>query len=372
MKLNPPASSSDLEVARKLARRLHQRARGAEPTPDPAPAEARPPSTEGRPPSLTSRAPSAAPAAPPERELDLRPEPPELSAPEAPLLEPEPPELESMEPEPPVLEPEAPELEPEPPELEPMPPGGYTADTGSFPPSAPEEPELQPPPFEPEPPGGYTTDTPFEPEPPVPPEPVEPEEPSLGDADVGPSDTDDAFSRLTAPPEEPTLEGLEAPSGAGVSPEDLIPEEPAPGPGWSEPSPIEAELAAPGEEPATTAEDLVEVSAPSWDDVADSCLALAPANGAMLVDPAGQVLAARGDWPEPGPEAIAGRLVSMMEKKLRDAPTRSVSAPLAGQHLTAWRVPADDGYLTIVFMAPTPLRADVRPSIDAAIQASAG
>ena len=256
MKLNPPASSSDLEVARKIARRLHQRARGAEPTPDPAPAEARPPSTEGRPPSLTSRAPSAAPAAPSERELDLRPEPPELSAPEAPLLEPEPPGLDPMEPEPPVLEPEAPELEPEPPELEPMPPGGYTADTGSFPPSAPEEPELQPPPFEPEPPGGYTTDTPTEPEPPVPPEPVEPEEPSLGDADVGPSDTDDAFSRLTAPPEEPILEGLEAPGGAGVSPEDLIPEEPAPGPGWSEPSPIEAELAAPGEEPATTAEDL--------------------------------------------------------------------------------------------------------------------
>jgi hypothetical protein len=90
------------------------------------------------------------------------------------------------------------------------------------------------------------------------------------------------------------------------------------------------------------------------------------------VDPAGQVLAARGDWPEPGPQAIAGRLVSMMEKKLRDAPTRSVSAPLAGQHLTAWRVPADEGYLTVVFMGAAPLRADVRPSIDATIQASAG
>jgi hypothetical protein len=364
MKLNPPASSSDLEVARKIARRLHQRARGAEPTPDPAPAEARPPSTEGRPSPVTSRGRSASPAAPPE-------------------LEPMPP----MEPEPPALELETPELEPEPPELEPMPPGGYTADTGSFPPSAPGEPEPQPPPFEPEPPGGYTTDAPFEPEPaggyvtdtgsfePELPG-SQPEEPSFADAGsdvgVGPSLADDALSRLTGPPEEPTLEGLEALGEAGVSPEDLIPEEPAPGPGWSEPSPIEAAVAALGAEPATAAEDLVEVSAPSWDDVADSCLALAPANGAMLVDPAGQVLAARGDWPEPGPEAIAGRLVSMMEKKLRDAPTRSVSAPLAGQHLTAWRVPADDGYLTIVFMAPAPLRAEVRPSIDAAIQASAG
>jgi hypothetical protein len=117
---------------------------------------------------------------------------------------------------------------------------------------------------------------------------------------------------------------------------------------------------------------MVEVPEQSWDDVADSCLALAPAHGAMLVDPAGQVLTARGEWPEPGPEAIAGRLVSMMEKKLRDAPTRSVSAPLAGLHLTAWRVPAEEGYLTVVFMADAPLRADVRPAIDTTIQAAGG
>ena len=92
----------------------------------------------------------------------------------------------------------------------------------------------------------------------------------------------------------------------------------------------------------------------------------------MLVDPAGQVLTSRGDWPEPGPEAIAGRLVSMMEKKLRDAPTRSMSAPLAGQHLTAWRVPATDGYLTVVCMADAPLKADVRPAIDTVVQAAGG
>ena len=60
----------------------------------------------------------------------------------------------------------------------------------------------------------------------------------------------------------------------------------------------------------------------------------------------------------------------MMEKKLRAAPTRSVSAPLAGQHLTAWRVPANDGYLTVVFMADAPLKADIRPAIDTVIQAA--
>jgi hypothetical protein len=246
-----------------------------------------------------------------------------------------------------------------------MPPGGYTADTGSFPSSGTEE---AGPALEPELPGGFTADTgSFEPGPPAPPEGFEPEPPGGYVADTGSFQpeppgggaVDDALSELTGPPEEPGLEGLEPPS---VSPEDLIAEEPAP---------IEAEVAGPGGGPATAAEDLVEIPAPSWDDVADSCLALAPAHGAMLVDPAGQVLAARGDWPEPGPQAIAGRLVSMMEKKLHDAPTRSVSAPLAGQHLTAWRVPADEGYLTVVFMGAAPLRADVRPSIDATIQASA-
>ncbi|MCG6920769.1 MAG: hypothetical protein LJF15_06770 [Acidobacteria bacterium] len=371
MKLNPPASSSDLEAARAIARRLHQRARGTEGT-DLGPAVLRSAPDEGRPPTLTSGPPSPAPASPRERQLprelpELQPEPPELQ-PEIPELQPEAPELQ---PEPPELEPEPPEIEPEAPELEPMPPGGYTAETGSLPSSGPEE---AGPAFEPEPPGGYTADTgSFEPGPPAPPEGFEPEPPGGYVADTGSFQpeppgggavddalVDDALSELTGPPEEPGLEGLEPPS---VSPEDLIAEEPAP---------IEAEAAGPGGGPATAAEDLVEIPAPSWDDVADSCLALAPAHGAMLVDPAGQVLAARGDWPEPGPQAIAGRLVSMMEKKLRDAPTRSVSAPLAGQHLTAWRVPADEGYLTVVFMGAAPLRADVRPSIDATIQASAG
>ena len=107
-------------------------------------------------------------------------------------------------------------------------------------------------------------------------------------------------------------------------------------------------------------------------EVADSCRELASAHGTMLVDPAGQVLTARGEWPEPGPDAIAGRLVSMMERTLQDAPTRSVSAPIAGQHLTAWRIPASEGYMTVVFMGDAPLSADVRPVIDEHIQQSLG
>jgi hypothetical protein len=272
---------------------------------------------------------------------------------------------------PPVLEPEPPELsvpeEPEPPTpptpFEPELPEGFEADTGAFKPGAPEPPPVvEETPFEPEPPGGYTVEeTPFEPE--LPGAPAL-EEPSwAGDESGLPAD---AIGGNAA------LEELDAPGEPGVSPEDLLSDEPPIDPGAFEPSPLEAEVEAPPAESAMAAEDLLEMPEQSWDDVADSILALAPAHGAMLVDPAGQVLTARGEWPEPGPEAIAGRLVSMMEKKLRDAPTRSVSAPLAGLHLTAWRVPADDGYLTVVFMADAPLRADVRPAIDATIQAGGG
>jgi hypothetical protein len=363
MKLNPPASSSDLELARAIARRLHQRTRASDATPGPAPDEALRPAFDGRPSTPSApvrRAPPPPPPAPepPEPEPELQPEP----------AEPQPQAPDQYTPDTGSFGPAAAEESaPEPSPFEPEPPGGYTVDTGSLEPEAPEEPAPEPAPSEPEPPGAYSPDTgPFQ----SGPSDHGDEAPAEGDA--GADAADDALSELTGPPEEPALEELEPPGGAGVSPEDLIPDEPEPGGAWSESSPAEEVLAPGSDATPTGAEDLVEVAAPSWDDIADSCLALASADGTMLVDPAGQVLSARGDWPEPGPEAIAGRLFSMMEKKLRDAPTRSVSAPLAGKHLTAWRVPGDGGYLTVVFMAPAPLRADVRPPIDATIQASVG
>jgi hypothetical protein len=363
MKLNPPGSSSDLEVARAIARRLHRRARGGDAAADAVEA---PESSPSRPPA-PSIVPSLEPE-PPEPQAPpppLEPEPPELEVPS--VLEPEPPELEvppALEPEPPELE-VPPALEPEPPELSgpetAEPPKAYEADTDAFGPGSAPPPPVEEATVEPEPPGGYSIDA-GEYEQALPGGPGAPE-PSWGGEEVA---ADAVGGNVD-------LDGLAAPGAPGapeVSPEDLLSDQPPAEPSWSEPSPLEAEVGPTGGEAA--AEDVVEATEQTWDDIADSCLALAPANGAMLVDPAGQVLTARGDWPEPGPEAIAGRLVSMMEKKLRDAPTRSVSAPLAGQHLTAWRVPADEGYLTVVFMAETPLRADVRPAIDTTIQAAGG
>jgi hypothetical protein len=177
---------------------------------------------------------------------------------------------------------------------------------------------------------------------------------------------DSAFGDLEAAEVGPALEGLEPPTEAG-SAEDLLGD--TAGPEWPEDNPLEAQIET---APERAPDDLVSSATPSWDDVADSCRALAQVHGAMIVDPTGQILAARGTWPEPGPEAIGGRLVSMMEKTLQDAPTRSVSAPLAGQHLTAWRVPASDGYYTVVFMGDAPLGADVRSPVDVEIKQALG
>jgi hypothetical protein len=57
----------------------------------------------------------------------------------------------------------------------------------------------------------------------------------------------------------------------------------------------------------------------------------------------------------------------MMAKTLKDAPTRSISAPLMGMHLTAWRVPLSEGLVTVAFIGPAAVRADSRPAIDAEI-----
>jgi len=111
---------------------------------------------------------------------------------------------------------------------------------------------------------------------------------------------------------------------------------------------------------------------PSWDDVIETCFDLSMSTGAMLIDPAGQVFAARGDWPDPGAEAIAAKLVAMLDRTLRDAPTRSVSAPVAGRHLTAWRVPLAEGLVTVAFVGDAPLRAELRPVIDEQILRGAG
>jgi hypothetical protein len=200
---------------------------------------------------------------------------------------------------------------------------------------------------------------------------------SLGEPAVAEEAGSDAFDAL--PPVNLDEGGV--PSDEGVSPEEMVG---APEPEESvEPAGVDEYEAEPVEPPAldldaepaeeeAAPDDLFAAPPPSWDDVVEACLGLASARGAMLVDPAGQVFASRGEWPDPGADAIAAKLVPMMERTLKDSPTRSVSAPVGGQHLTAWRVPLAEGLLTAAFIGSAPVRADQRPAIDAEIRRGAG
>jgi hypothetical protein len=315
MKLNPPASSSDLETARQIARRLHQSRRRDDRAATTWPSEEAPARPRLTPPPLPSRpAPAELPEPPARAERVERVARPVPAAPLPPPPEPEP-------------EPALPDV---------------SVDTDSADPSF-DLPEA--PPF----------DRPSWSEPPAP----EPEPAPLEDL-AGAVEPEPAMPDVDLDLDEPPL-----------SPEEMVGESVE-----SEASPLdqltEPEASPFGDELLDAPPDAEEPAPPSWDNIVETCKGLAQANGAMLVDPAGQVFAARGDWPAPGPDAIAGKLVAMMAKTLKDAPTRSISAPLMGMHLTAWRVPLSEGLVTAAFIGAAPVRAEARPAIDAEILSGVG
>jgi hypothetical protein len=198
----------------------------------------------------------------------------------------------------------------------------------------------------------------------------EPEPPPLPEPDAAPEPEPEPEPVSAAPnvaSEPPPPAAAEAVVEESVEPEPS----PVPAAPVAAPAPVAAAPADVIEEEALgVADEAPAAAAPlSWPDVTRSCLVLAEAKGALLIAPEGRVIAVAGDWPPPGAEAIASRLVPAMDKALKDAPTRSVSVPLGGLHLTAWRVPVDSGGLmTVGFVADTPLRPDLRPGIDAELR----
>jgi hypothetical protein len=293
MKLSPPASSSDLDAAREIARRLNHIAMPAEPArplPPYAPLKAgrdgglvpprrpSPPAWERAVTPAPASGPAATPAPPPAIAAPPLPSEPAAIVEPAPFPEPHPREVAP----PPVVE-----------TMREVPPAEVEA-------PAPPPPRMSvaPPPLPAPRPVAVAP-------PPVPVEEVE--DVQEIEEDLGPDD-----------------------SGAS----------------------IEAAVAAPL----------------SWSEIVAACLSLAEAKGALLIDPEGHVVAVSGDWPSPGAESIAARLVPAMDKALKDAPTRSVSVPLGGLHLTAWRAPMSQGLVTVGFVADAPLRPDLRPAIDATLR----
>jgi hypothetical protein len=310
MKLSPPASSSDIEVARQIARRLHQRRRRDDRPPlDPGPAERSPQTAAAHavaPPPWNPPASFAEPAPTPDESAPL-PAPPDFG---------------------PAVE------EPAPPSWDAAPADGEVQEPEDALDALTSEPDSQP-------------------------------EPAAGLEDAPPDSADLDVGALDPGGDTPPTEGFEEADAYGGSPQ----VSPFGETDTLEPPDIEpADLPPPDEE-----EELFDSPAgPSWGDVAESCMDIAHARGALLADGTGGLIAARGEWPEPGPEAIASRLVAMMDRTLKDAPNRSVSAPVGGMHLTAWRAPAGERVLTVAFIADSPVPATLRPEIDAEIGQGAG
>ncbi len=308
MKLSAPGSSSDLETARQIAHRLHQVARPGERPGRGSPAAA----------SL------ARATVPPPRPQPALPRPPQPER--APALE---------------LPPPAP---------------------------APSRPSAPAPEFAQEP---------------APDEPAPPSWDERSPESTGPVDVD-ALSALADDVAEPAASPVDEEAAIEIEETDatladivgetgypaIENEEGEPGPLTAEPAlasePSPFDDAPLGE---AVSEELFDVppAMSSWEEVVENCMTITDSRGAMLVDPQGQVLATRGYWPEPGAEAIATRLVAMMQKTLKDAPTRSVSAPVGTLQLTAWRVPLADGLVTTAFLSEAPLRAELRTPVDAEI-----
>jgi hypothetical protein len=378
MKLSPPASSSDLEAARAVARRLHEQRRLSERPAAPPPIVVRRPPAPAAPAARLDVGPGVAPvphvATPPHHAAPERPA--QRPAPVAPPV-PEPPPLPAT---PPAVvaprHPAAPPPVPAPPALE------------AAPRPAPERPSRPAPPERPvAPPRPEPRLAVVEPAPPSWDE--EQETPEIESADAladlgsGAADEDAPASDDDAIEIEETNTTLEEMVGAAglpsadeiVGPADLEAGEPA----IEEAEAFEPEPAAPAYPPKASpfdenpslesmSEELFDLPpTPSWNEVVENCLMIAHARGAMLIDHTGQVPASNGFWPEPGPEPIATKLVAMMEKTLKDAPTRSVSAPVGSMHLTAWRVPLAEGMITVAFLGDTPLRAEARTPVDAEI-----
>jgi hypothetical protein len=225
---------------------------------------------------------------------------------------------------------------------------------------------------------------PATPTPAPPPAPPLPEpEPPLPDVSVETDSMDPSLEDLAGPDEpaalareaEPAMADIDVDVDVGespLSPEEMVGESVVEADASSLDPLTEAEASPFDDDLLDTPEAAEEPAPPSWDEIVETCKDLAQAQAAMLVDPAGQVFAARGDWPAPGPDAIATKLVTVMAKTLKDAPTRAISAPHMGMHLTAWRVPLSEGLMTVVFVGTAPVRAEARPAIDAEILSGVG
>lgn len=388
MKLSPRASCSDLEVARRIAQRLS--ALGGRRTPrTPSPPSyvsfGQGPRAEAWP--AAAEAPSRAGGRDVRVDLDavlgrrgVAAPARRVAEPAAAALFPEPvrpPGLPEAEAEPPAPAPprdESPAVVTEPPELpESAPEPIAPAETEPEPVSPPAEPLAAM--LEPGSPAGPDESGPA-------PEAEEPFEvpPAALEAVPSPVEPASAIEALTGPAPAPAAEAPPAPEAPAPEPEPAVPAPPPP------PVPeAETDADADKTDPARAVDTstvrlraskldalvdgLVQRPPKPWSTVLQSAMFLGQSVGALLADAGGKLVASTGQWPTGKVEAIAARLLPMLEKARRFQPEDPpATIRLGSQVITAWRLQAEGQLLTAAFLAETPLPADLRPGIDSILR----
>lgn len=152
----------------------------------------------------------------------------------------------------------------------------------------------------------------------------------------------------------------------------------------SEESGFEVEFPGRGEPAGAEAEDIIEQlvadvedeeEPPSWPQILEACVSVSHSRAGIIVDVGGHILQASEQLPKNKLDAIAARLLQVMQEipaeNALPATSRSVAVQLGAFWLTGLRVALGGEPVTIGLLAPSQLSPQVLPAVDAEIRRGA-
>ena len=125
------------------------------------------------------------------------------------------------------------------------------------------------------------------------------------------------------------------------------------------------------------AEEEEEASAPpSWSQVLEDCVAVSQGRAGIILDAEGTLLQASEQLPKNKLDAVAARLMQVMEdipgEERIPITMRSVAIQLGAFWLTGLRVPRGRRHVTVGLLASSQLGADVLPALEATVRRAGG
>jgi len=111
---------------------------------------------------------------------------------------------------------------------------------------------------------------------------------------------------------------------------------------------------------------------PSWSQVLEDCVAVSQGRAGIILDADGNILQASEQLPKNKLDAVAARLMQVMEEVPGDErvpiASRSVAIQLGAFWLTGLRVPLGRRHVTVGLLAQLQLETDVLPALEATVR----